>query len=302
MAPEPIMKPREEQGDEIDGVITGRALDLGVLMARPLLAGVPRALAGHAAKVTECGGMCCDPAHVWEGVICDIDAEAEAFTVKSAHPDYRCTVRSITGHSLYEREDPFEERNPGGVLDIGHAAYEQVDERTVRCSGGRWRDVPYTIKLEGAERIGYQAASISVIRDAVMLSHLDRVLDDVRAAVAEMGRQAGQDVKVTFHVIGRDAVLGGAEPMLGKVQPYEVGVLMNVTAATQALAVSVATSARVRLFLADFPGRRTTAGNTAIPLQQTQFELGEAYAFNVWHLLPLEDPCEPFPYEVLEMG
>jgi hypothetical protein len=302
MGPEPIMKAIQEQGDEIDGVITGRALDLGVLMAQPMLHGVPKALAAHAGKVTECGGMCCDPAQVWEGVICEMDIEKEHFTVKSAHPDFKCTVRSVTGHSLYEREDPFEERNPGGVLDIGHAVYEQLDERTVRASGGLWRDEPYTIKLEGAERIGFQAASISIIRDEVMIRNIDSILDFVRESVATAAHEMGTEVKCTIHVLGRDAALGKAEPMLGKLDPYEVGVLMNITAPTQEIALGLAATARVRLFLADFPGRRTTAGNTAVPLQQTQFALGEAYAFNVWHLLPLEDPCEPFPYEVLEIG
>ncbi|MEX2194326.1 MAG: acyclic terpene utilization AtuA family protein [Thermoleophilaceae bacterium] len=296
MGPEPIMRALAEDG--IDGVITGRALDLGVMMAPLLAHGYPRGLAGHAAKVIECGGMCAEPSQGWEGVLAELDGDS--FTVTPVNPDFRCTVRSITGHSLYEREDPFEERNPGGVLDVGHAVYEQVDDRTVRCSGGKWRDAPYTIKLEGAKQLGFQAATLCAIRDEVLIRHLDGVLDDIREAVEHVSN--GIDYTLTFRVLGRDAVLGSAEPNLGKVTPYEVGVLTLVTAPTQEQAMELTTTARLRLFLADYPDRRTTAGNAAVPLQQTQFTLGPAYAFNVWHLLPLEDPCEPFTHEIVELG
>jgi hypothetical protein len=75
-----------------------------------------------------------------------------------------------------------------------------------------------------------------------------------------------------------------------------------VTAPTQAVAEQLCMTARIRLAMVDFPDRKTTAGNTATPLQQTVFPLGPGYVFNVWHLLPLDDPCEPFPYEVIELG
>lgn len=296
MGPEPIM--RALQADGIDGVLTGRAVDVGVLMAMPLLRGVPRGVAAHAAKVIECAGMCAEPSQAWPGVIAEIDTDS--FCVYPTDSNFRCTVRSVTGHSLYEREDPFEERNPGGVLDVGHARYEQVDERTVKCSGGTWIESPYTVKLEGAEKIGYQAATICGIRDAVMIQELDGVLESTRVAVATAAGNTPHTL--TFHVFGRNAVLGPSEPLLGQVQPYEVGVLAVLTAPTAEEAMNLTTVARLRLFLGDYPGRRTTAGNTAVPLQQTQFPLGEGYAFNVWHLLPLDDPCEPFPYEIMELG
>jgi hypothetical protein len=296
MGPEPVMRALEADG--IDGVLTGRAVDLGIHMAMPLLRGVSRGVAAHAGKVIECAGMCAEPSQAWPSVIAEI--ESDSFKVYPTDPKFRCTVRSITGHSLYEREDPFEERNPGGTLDVGHAGYEQVDERTVKCWGGTWVDNPYTIKLEGAERIGYQAATMCGIRDEVMIRELDGVLDGARSAVA--GAAGDTPHTLTFHVFGRNAVLGVSEPLLGKVEPYEVGVLAVVTAPTPEDAMNLTTTARLRLFLGDYPGRRTTAGNTAVPLQQTQFHLGEAYAFNVWHLLPVEDPTEPFPYEIVELG
>src|SRR5690606_30829539 len=126
--------------------------------------------AAHLAKVIECSSMCAEPTTPFEGVVAEV--ENDHFTVRPTNPKYRCTVRSVSGHSLYERENPFEERNPGGVLDVGKAVYEQVDERTVRCSGGIWREAPYTVKLEGAELLGHQAATLCAIRDQAMIDSL----------------------------------------------------------------------------------------------------------------------------------
>ena len=296
MGPEPIMRALAEEG--IDGVITGRALDVGVHMAMPLLAGISRSTAGHLAKLIECASMCAEPTGPFEGLIAEV--EEGSFTLTPTHPDYRCTPRSVSAHSLYERENPFEERNPGGVLDVGQAVYEAVDERTVRCSGGIWQEVPYTVKLEGAKLLGYQAGTLAIIRDPKMIEHLDEVIRFVRESIATVSPSA--DFEVGIHVIGRDATLGLSEPLRESATPHEVGVLLTVTAADETLAERLATTGRLRLFMADFPGRRSTAGNTAVPLQRTVFPLGPAYVFNIWHLLPLEDPCEPFPYKILDLG
>lgn len=296
MGPEPIMRALAEDG--IDGVITGRALDVGVHMATPLAHGISRSTAGYLAKIIECASMCSEPTTPFEGIVAEV--EEDSFTIRPTHPDYRCTPRSVSAHSLYERENPFEERNPGGVLDVGEAVYEQVDERTVRCSGGVWREVPYTLKLEGAELIGYQAGTLAIIRDPVMIEQLDDVIKFVEDAIATVSSDEG--VEVAVQVIGRDASLGSSEPLRHSAKPHEVGVLLTVTAPSAALADRLATMGRLRLFMCDFPGRRSTAGNAAVPLQRTVFPLGPAYVFNTWHLLPLEDPCEPFQHEVIELG
>jgi hypothetical protein len=297
IGPEPIVTALGEEG--IDGVITGRALDLGVLVAYPLYRGVPKALAAHAAKVSECGTMCAEPSDPHDAILVEIGEDS--FTMTCRNPRSRLTARSVAMHSLYEREDPFEERNPGGILDLGKAVYQQVDDRTVRCANAQWFDAsPYTVKLEGAELIGYQAGTIVGIRDPIMIEHIDEVIEYVRDSLLAVAGNAG--CSVTTHVFGRDAVLKSAEPMLGQATPYELGILLVVTADTQKLAKELASIARTRFVIAPFPGRRTTAGNVAAPLQQTAFELGPAYVFNIWHLLPLEDPAEPFRRSVVEFG
>ena len=50
----------------------------------------------------------------------------------------------------------------------------------------------------------------------------------------------------------------------------------------------------------DYPGRQTTAANVAYPFSPKENSLGPVCEWNTWHLLPLDDPCEPFKIEVRE--
>jgi hypothetical protein len=117
-----------------------------------------------------------------------------------------------------------------------------------------------------------------------------------------IAQTAPDGVDVAFHVFGRDAVLGLSEPLRLLAKSHELGVLLVVTAPTQEIADKVVNTGRLGLFMGQFVGRRSTAGNTAIPLQRMCFPLGPSFVFNIWHLLPLDDPCEPFPYEIIELG
>jgi len=58
MGPEPVMKALDL---DVDGVITGRALDVGLYMALPLKRGFDKALAAHMAKSVEDGGLATEP-------------------------------------------------------------------------------------------------------------------------------------------------------------------------------------------------------------------------------------------------
>jgi hypothetical protein len=296
MGPEPIVEALE--AGDIDGVVTGRAVDLAIHMAYPLTRGIPHAVGAHLGKVVECATHCTVQANSYGGILCELDEQS--FTVSPLEDIYQCTPASVASHSLYERESPFEERNPGGSLNIVNAKYEALDERTVRVSGMEWNTEPYTVKLEGAKMIGYQAAALALIRDPAMIA----ALDDIEVYIKEhlLAVSPSPDIQVNLHMIGRDAVLGTSEPLRKTATPHEVGILLLVTAPTQEMATQLATTGRIRLFLVDFPGRQSTAGNTATPLQQASFPLGPAYVFNVWHLLPLDDPCEPFKQEIIELG
>lgn len=295
MGPEPIIQALEEGG--IDGVITGRALDVGVLSAFPLWKGIPKHVAFHMAKVMECGGQCADPQIPWEAVISEVDEDG--FTVRVADPEWRCSVKSVSTHGLYERENPFVERNPGGVLNVTNARYEQVD-RGVRVTGSEWIDAPYAVKVEGAELSGFQVATVAGIRDAAMIKHLDSIQARIREQVAELA--GDEKYSLVMHAYGRDAVMGAQEPLRDVAQPHEIGLMAVVTARNEEVATRLAKIVQIRLFAQSFPDRMNTAGNTATPFQKLTFPLGEAYAFNIWHLVPLDDPCEPFKRTTVELG
>ena len=51
-----------------------------------------------------------------------------------------------------------------------------------------------------------------------------------------------------------------------------------------------------------YPGRKSTAGNLAFPFAPSDVSFGPVYAFSVYHLMAVEDPCGLFPIEWREAG
>jgi hypothetical protein len=286
---------------QIDGVFTGRALDSGVHMAYPLLRGFPIAGAAHLAKIIECGSMCCDPPDVSDAVLGELQRDGR-IRVWPPGSERRCTVKSVAGHAVYERDNPYLEKNPGGVLDVTSATYEQASDRAVSTFGATWEPTPYAVKLEGVKSLGYETAFLAAASDPTLIASIDdftkRAIEETRAAVSQTTNTTpdNETFKIICHVIGRGALPTSPDETDGV--PREVALLARVVAPTQEESLFIATTLRIRLQLGDFPGRSTTAGNFAFPLTKTFLEQGKAFAFNIWHLLPLEDPTEPFPVKV----
>ena len=131
-------------------------------MAYPMLRGLPTAVAAHAGKLLECGGLALEPGDSGQCIWASLDADG--FEVRSPNPRYAATVRSLVSHTFYERSHPTLEENPGGVLDLGDATYVET-ERGVRCSGARWHERLYTVLVEGARREGFRAISMLGVRE-----------------------------------------------------------------------------------------------------------------------------------------
>lgn len=296
MGPEPIMKALDM---DVDGVITGRALDVGVHMSYLLHAGFERGDAAHMAKTLECASVCLEG----KGAFCSAYGSMHDgyFTVTSPDPEAGATIKSVSGHALYERRDPFKEENPGGYLDLTDAKHEQIDDRTVKLSGGKWVDVPYTVKLEGAKFVGYRSMSPVGIREPKMLEQLDDIIESVRVKTenAPILKDMTPDVDYTlrFRVYGKNAVLGELET-----EPigHEVVVLIEAMSQSQELCDEIVQYAYGYFNQAHYPGRRTTSGNVESPYSPHFIQMPAEYRFNVWHLMPLDDPCEPFGIEVVE--
>jgi hypothetical protein len=295
MGPEPVMKALDL---DVDGVITGRSLDVGLYMALPLKRGFDKALAAHLAKSIECSGVVTVP-QSFEAVFGVL--RKDHFLVMPTNPSARCTVVSIAAHAFYERPDPNCEENPGGVLDISRATYEQLDDRTVKVSGSRWSPAPYTLKIEGARHVGYRTISICGIRDERLISCIDMFLEQARAHTEKRLRllRPEQEYNLLFRVYGKDGVLGDAEPVR-KTKSHELGLIIDAVAPDAAVADFACATAAGFILHADYPGRLSTAANVAFPYSPTDHRLGPVYIYNIWHLLQLDDPCEPFHISVRE--
>ena len=274
-------------------VIAGRACDDAIFAAIPVMRGHDIGLALHYGKILECAGLSAVPCDLAEPLIGRM--RPDHFEVEPGHPQHRCTTVSVAGHSLYERGDFAFQPGPGGVNDLSNAAYRQIDERRVAVSGSRFiADKIYRVKLEGAEHVGYRSIVLVGIRDPIMIANLDPLFADVRARAEDRFRITEKGVHLNFSVYGRDAVMGALEPDRAHV-PHEVALLIDAVAPEQELATAVAMFVRGTLQHASYPGIVTTAGNMAYPFSPFGVPVGPAYRFAVYHLMPLDDPCECFP-------
>jgi hypothetical protein len=297
IGPEPIMR---ALGEHADVVVAGRTVDASLFAAVPLMRGCDPGLVYHMAKTVECGAMAAVPGTAGDGLLAEIGRNS--FIVQPLDTARRCTVISVVGHSFYEREDPFLDDLPGGSLDISNAVYKQLDERSVEVSGSLWRPASrYMVKLEGAERVGFRSFCLAGIRDPIMIRQLDGILEQARRVAA--GRYRGSDATydVAFRVYGRDAVMGPVEPERHRLS-HEIGLVIDVVAATQLLADEVCALLRSCINHDHFPGCRTSAGNLAFAFSPSDVSAGPVYRFNIWHLLPLEDATSLFAPKFFEFG
>jgi Acyclic terpene utilisation family protein AtuA len=302
MGPEPIMAAFDEG---VDGVITGRALDTGLYMAAGRRSGVSWATSALFGKMLECAGVALYPGDPSLPVYGEVHDD-ESIVLRSPSTRAQPTVYSTAGHSLYERMNPFREENTNGYLDLEEVKWEDIGDGAVRVTGARYVETPYTVKLEGAAPIGYRSINLSAVREPRYLEHLpetaERIKQEVRNASRFSAFVEGVDYHLNVTLFGRDAVLGDAEPCRGN--EHEVGVLLDVVAPTEEIARDICFFASISLQIGPYPGRRTTAGNVAQRFTQMTNPVGQAYRWTAWHLLPLEDPLEPFerfraqfPYE-----
>jgi hypothetical protein len=288
-----------------DVVLAGRASDSALFAVWPIMHGADPGLAWHAAKTLECGAACAVvPAA--DGMIATI--RDDHFDIEPLDIDARCLPRGIAAHTLYENANPFLLTEPSGVIDTEHARYEAIDERSVRVSGSRFRPADqYTIKLEGAQLTGYQTVVIGGIRDPHIINELDKLLPLAKAyfdgRVADLfgGRLLPADYDIHYRLYGRDGVMGALEPLRDR-QPHEVGVLITITAPTQAYASKIAgfvAHVSAHLPVSAYEG---LISSIAYPFSPPEIERGPAYRFSVNHVLAPDSPHEMFRTEFIEVN
>jgi hypothetical protein len=274
-----------------DIVLGGRTTDTAVIAALPLLRGAGQGVAWHAAKIAECGALCTtDPAR-GAGVFLRIGEDS--FVVEPLGTRNRCDTYSVSAHMLYENSDPFRLIEPGGVLDVTAARYEQLDERCVRVVGSRWETRPYTMKLEGAAAGPFQTIMLIGIQDPTVLANLDLFHDRLLAALrGRVTRTIGEsaDYDISLRLYGWNAVSGLPVPS-GATPPREVGVLFVATAPTQEMATRIAKTCNPYFF--HFP---LEAGielpSYGFPFSPAEIERGRVYEFKLNHVVAVDDPLE----------
>ncbi|SEN49293.1 Protein of unknown function [Pseudorhodobacter antarcticus] len=275
-----------------DIIIAGRTTDTAIIAALPLMRGDHAGAAWHGAKVAECGALC--STNPTSGVIM-VDFDDAGFTVEPLATGAACTPHSVSAHMLYENSDPFILYEPGGHLDVTGTQYHALDATRVRATGSKWVPGPYTIKLEGARAAGYQTTLLAVLRDAHYVSNAALWVEKLGAfLIALITKRMGLDpatYDLDFRLIGANATLGAMENRTGT--PVEVGVLLIITAPTQAIASEIGKLANPHLL--HYP---LTVGEElptfAFPYSPAGTDRGALYEFALNHVMHLDDPMQAF--------
>jgi hypothetical protein len=297
MGAEPFLAALERHGD-LDIIVSGRAYDPAPIAALGLKAGFDPALCWHMGKIMECGALCAEP----NGRAIFGTLRRDQFELEPVNPAERCTEMSVAAHTLYEKSHPFLLPGPGGTLDLSHCRYQQITDRRVRVSGSKFLPAnPYTLKLEGAKKVGYRSIFIGGVRDPILIAAIDGVLAAVKDHVREFFADVSPDnYQLIFHVYGKNGVMGELEPLRDPTS-HELCIIGEVAAITQELATGICGRARTALLHAPYPGKMATAGNLALPFTPLEIPLGEVCAFNVYHLMEVDSPTELFPIKLVEI-
>jgi Acyclic terpene utilisation family protein AtuA len=274
-------------------VLSGRVSDSALFAAVPVSQGVPLAAAWHMAKVIDHGFTNLRPV---KGVVSSVVgiAEMDGFTVQAAHQQAEVDAIRVAQATVYENSSPVLLREPPGTLDTSRATYLQLDPRTVRVTGSAFRLEPYTVKLEGATRIGDRSISVCAIRDPKMMAQLDPFLAAVGRAVETQAAAQGlslAEFRLMFRRYGTSGVMRDWEPDPDRLS-NEVCVLTEVVADTQDIAHGVMNMANRELLHRGYPGRQHASGNVAFPYSPLVIDCGPAFRFSVWHAMELDDPME----------
>ncbi|WP_194909066.1 acyclic terpene utilization AtuA family protein [Catenulispora rubra] len=294
MGVEPIQQALRD-GAEV--VLAGRASDTALFAALPHAMGADPGLTWHAAKTVECGAACAIPPRP-DGLF--VHLRDDHFDVQTLDPSVRLTPHSVAAHTLYENANPYLITEPSGVLDTSNATYTAVDEWTVRVAGAEYLPGDtYTIKLEGSRLVGYQTIAIGGIRDRVVIEQLPTLLpmakEYFRAKIRDVfgGRVDPDDIDIDYRLYGRNAVLGVNDPDRDR-PVHELGVLITVTAPTQAVAHAVATFVAHASSHLPIPQYEGLASTIAYPFSPPEIDRGPLYEFTLNHVVEPTDPHEMF--------
>jgi hypothetical protein len=279
-------------------VVAGRSSDVSIYAALPVMRGIPKGVAFHAGKILECGAACVTQRFYPDCMAAILDEEG--FTVDPPNSAMRCSPESVASHTLYENPNPHQLLEPGGMLETSTARYEAVSDRAVRVTGSCF--VPsetYTVRLEGATRVGYRSVAFAGVDDPLVLRQLKGYLSGLRKVLDRKIRDSLElqpdQYTLNWHVYGRNGNGSdvGSEADEG-ITDHRVGIMIDAVAATQSLASAVVTVAWHTGLHHPIPEYEGLVSNFAFPMSPPGIDAGPVYRFCVNHVWKLSDPCAPF--------
>jgi hypothetical protein len=186
------------------------------------------------------------------------------------------------------------------VLHLADSKFDAMDERRCRVSGARW--VPakqLSVKIEGATRVGARAIFVAGSADPVFIEKAAEIIPAVEAIVRELvPPNPVKPYAMYFRFYGLGVV--GGQPV--STLPEEIGIIVECIGEDEDEARAVVATCKQYLLHHGFPGRISTAGNTAFPFTPPELTAGDAYRFSVYHIMNV-DTLEPlFPVSIETIG
>ena len=272
-------------------IVAGRSTDPAIFAAVPLRAGIPPDIAWHAAKSIDKGYLATTRPQDGSPVMARI--RSDHFIMEPTRQGSVCSVSSVASLTLHENPDPFDVAQPTGTIATRDAVYEQLDERRVKVTGSRYvpADVA-TLKVEGAELVGYRTILIAGIRDPRVVSRIDEFLAAYRTLMGRVATSMGiaaDDYTLQFRVYGQNAVMGDMEPLAH--QPgHELGLVVDVIGRTEDISTALGTRLGPTGSRLDITGKLGGGGNFAYPFSPSLIKVGPVFRWGVWHVVETDQP------------
>ncbi len=278
-------------------IVSGRAYDPVVFAALAIKDGFDAGLALHMGKILECAAIASTPG---SGSDCMFGTLREDhFELMPLSPIRKCTTLSVAAHTLYEKSNPYILPGPGGIIDLTNTTFEQKNDNTVVVKGSKF--IPsekYTVKLEGAKKVGYRTVSIASTIDPIMTSQIDDIIKEVKDRVSNNFDDIN-DYYLDFKIYGKNGVMGIFDGFEHE-NPAELCIVIESVANDEEVSATICSFARSTLLHFGYNNRKSTAGNLAFPFSPSDFKAGEVYNFNMYHVIEVSDGNELFNVEVYD--
>jgi len=249
--------------------------------------GYDKGLSVHLGKILECAAIAAFPG---SGSDCAFGIlKNDSFILKPLNNERIFTPQSVAAHSLYEKSDPVHLPGPGGRLNLENVEFIDIGNGQVMVKGSKYeKSEKYMIKLEGSKKVGYRTITIAGSHDPVMIEKIDSIIEKVKERISILLEKERISGDIYFHVYGKNGVMGKLEPV-NKAYSYEIGILIEAIAKTQAEANTICSLTRSTMLHYGYEGRISTAGNLAFPFSPSDIKAGEVYSFSIYHLMEIDN-------------